>query len=229
MLPSSRRIVCSTVAPEQTSALATLLSHELSHLVLSHHLETLSSGIFIPLVSGILLDFARVIIFPCAFFVSLVSSAVAYNLLASVTFMFGPFISDALADASKLGMREVSKASEACASRELELEADKVSVRLMSLAGFDPRRAISFWEDRLNDTWALDADAIRHSGAMPTASFWSPHAPAVNAANGERMPNSHPLGSERVRRLRKELDRWDEEKEKLRGAQAEGESAAALS
>lgn len=54
-----------TVTAEQTSALATLLAHELSHLVLSHHLETLSSGIFIPLVSGIFIDFVRVLIFPC--------------------------------------------------------------------------------------------------------------------------------------------------------------------
>jgi Zn-dependent protease with chaperone function len=127
--------------------------------------------------------------------------------------MFGPFISDALADASKLGMREVSRASESCTSRELELEADKVSVRLMSLAGFDPRRAIDFWEDRLNDMWALDADAVRHSGAMPTGSFWSPHAPT--SEKGERVHSSHPLGSERVRRLRRELDRWDKEREKL--------------
>jgi Zn-dependent protease with chaperone function len=133
--------------------------------------------------------------------------------------MFGPFISDALADASKLGMREMSRASESCTSRELELEADKVSVRLMSLAGFDPRRAIDFWEDRLNDTWALDADAIRHSGAMPTASFWSPHPPA--SEKRERIHSSHPLGSERVRRLRRELDRWDEEREKLKSQQSQ--------
>jgi len=135
-------------------------------------------------------------------------------LIFPFTFMFGPFISDALADASKLGMREVTRASESCTSRELELEADKVSVRLMSLAGFDPRRAIDFWEDRLNDTWALDADAVRHSGAMPTASFWSPHAPANE--KGQRVPSSHPLGSERVRRLRRELDRWERERENLR-------------
>jgi hypothetical protein len=54
-----------TVTAEQTSALATLLAHELSHLILSHHLETLSSGIFTPLVSGIFIDFVRVLIFPC--------------------------------------------------------------------------------------------------------------------------------------------------------------------
>ncbi|KAG8730042.1 hypothetical protein FRC12_020545, partial [Ceratobasidium sp. 428] len=42
--------------PEQTEKLATLLAHELSHLLLSHHLETLSSGtIFIPSVIGYVL------------------------------------------------------------------------------------------------------------------------------------------------------------------------------
>lgn len=54
-----------SITAEQTSALATLMAHELSHLVLSHHLETLSSGIFIPIITGIFIDFARVIIFPC--------------------------------------------------------------------------------------------------------------------------------------------------------------------
>lgn len=50
---------------EQTAALATLLAHELSHLALSHHLETLSSGkIVTPIVSSILVDFARVLLFP---------------------------------------------------------------------------------------------------------------------------------------------------------------------
>ena len=64
-VPPTPRPSLETVTTEQTSALATLLAHELSHLVLSHHLETLSSGIFIPLFSGIFIDFVRVLIFPC--------------------------------------------------------------------------------------------------------------------------------------------------------------------
>src|SRR5258708_24290376 len=94
--------------PEQTARLATLLSHELAHLLLSHHLETLSSGtILVPTVTSIILDFARVIVFP-------------------ITFLFGPFVGDALADFGKVGMGEVRKLSETCNNHMLELEADTV-------------------------------------------------------------------------------------------------------
>jgi hypothetical protein len=51
--------------PEQTAELAILLSHELAHLVLSHHLETLSSAtIIIPGVMSMVSDIIRVVIFP---------------------------------------------------------------------------------------------------------------------------------------------------------------------
>lgn len=50
---------------EQTSELAILLAHELSHLVLSHHLETLSSGSIIwPGILSIGTDIVRALIFP---------------------------------------------------------------------------------------------------------------------------------------------------------------------
>jgi hypothetical protein len=49
----------------QTAELAILLSHELSHLVLSHHLETLSSAtIIIPTIMSMASDIIRVVIFP---------------------------------------------------------------------------------------------------------------------------------------------------------------------
>jgi Zn-dependent protease with chaperone function len=51
--------------PEQTSELAILLAHELGHLVLSHHLETLSSGtIVVPGIISIFADVLRVLVFP---------------------------------------------------------------------------------------------------------------------------------------------------------------------
>lgn len=51
--------------PSQTAELAILLSHELAHLVLSHHLETLSSAtIIIPGVMSMISDIIRVVIFP---------------------------------------------------------------------------------------------------------------------------------------------------------------------
>lgn len=50
---------------EQTSQLAILLAHELSHLILSHHLETLSSGSIIwPGILSITTDVVRAVLFP---------------------------------------------------------------------------------------------------------------------------------------------------------------------
>lgn len=189
-----------TPTREQTAALATLLAHEMSHLILAHHLETLSSGtILVPTVTGIFSDFLRVILFP-------------------LSFIGGPFVSDAIADAGKVGIGEMSKHGEACTSRKLELEADLVSVRLMSLAGFDPKSALSFWEGRLDDNGALDADllgdcAYNKGPEGMAGSYWSPHSGSVT---GSSAGPSHPLGAERVRRLRDELGRWEMEREKVR-------------
>lgn len=50
---------------EQTAELAILLAHELSHLILSHHLETLSSGSIIwPGIISITADVVRAVLFP---------------------------------------------------------------------------------------------------------------------------------------------------------------------
>ncbi|KAG9055093.1 hypothetical protein FS842_003174 [Serendipita sp. 407] len=96
---------------EQTTLLAILLAHELAHLILSHHLETLSSNsILIPTVVGMFSDLARTLAFP-------------------FTMVFGPFVNDALWEVSKLGSGEVMKNSEACTVKGLEVEADLVGAR----------------------------------------------------------------------------------------------------
>jgi Peptidase family M48 len=97
--------------PEQTADLAILLAHELSHLVLSHHLETLSSmTIFVPGVLSLLSDIVRALVFP-------------------VTMLLGPFVNDAFADLGKAGSGELSKLGEYCTSMKQEIEADVVSAR----------------------------------------------------------------------------------------------------
>jgi hypothetical protein len=100
---------------EQTADLAILLAHELSHLVLSHHLETLSSmTIFVPGVLSLLSDFIRALVFP-------------------VTMLLGPFVNDAVADFGKRSSGELSKLGEYCTSTKQEIEADVVSARWVSL------------------------------------------------------------------------------------------------
>ena len=99
---------------EQTTDLSILLAHELSHLVLSHHLETLSSmTIFVPGVLSLISDFIRAFVFP-------------------ITMLFGPFVNDAFADLGKAGSGELSKLGEYCTSTKQEIEADVVSARWVS-------------------------------------------------------------------------------------------------
>lgn len=54
--------------PEQDFHLATVLAHELGHLILSHHLETLSSRqVFWPSIIGLATDLVRVIVWPVTY------------------------------------------------------------------------------------------------------------------------------------------------------------------
>ncbi|KAJ8455498.1 hypothetical protein ONZ45_g18930 [Pleurotus djamor] len=120
--------------PQQTADLAVLLAHELSHLVLSHHLETLSSGsIIIPGFISFAADILRTVLFP-------------------VTMLFGPFVNDAVAQLGKVGSIELVKLGEYCTSMKQELEADVVSTRILAHAGYDARHAVRFWEERINVT-----------------------------------------------------------------------------
>ncbi|EGN99226.1 hypothetical protein SERLA73DRAFT_182115 [Serpula lacrymans var. lacrymans S7.3] len=101
---------------EQTSELAILLSHELAHLILSHHLETLSSGtIMVPAMMSMVADVVRTLLFP-------------------FTMLFGPFVNDAVAQLGKAGSGELTKIGEYCTSTSQEIEADVVSARLAFLS-----------------------------------------------------------------------------------------------
>lgn len=157
---------------EQTKKLATLLAHELSHLLLSHHLETLSSGtIFIPSVIG----FAPISphdernCADCFKLYHRIISDVVRVLLFPITMVMGPFVNDAVADFTRVGLNDVARSGNICQSRKLEFgmlfqffihsmltikfpfsssEADLVSARILACAGFDPTCAIEFWEER---------------------------------------------------------------------------------
>lgn len=98
---------------EQEAQLAALVAHELAHLLLSHHLETLSSTtVFWPNMVSILTDLLRAILFP-------------------ITMIGGPFLNDALEQVGEAGKREFSLAADTCFSHKLELEADAVSMRFV--------------------------------------------------------------------------------------------------
>ncbi|PVF95946.1 hypothetical protein CPB86DRAFT_799298 [Serendipita vermifera] len=144
-----------TPTAEQTNLLAILLAHEMAHLILSHHLETLSSNsILVPTVVGMVADLARTLAFP-------------------FTLAFGPFVNDALWEVSKFGTGEVVRNSEACRVKGLEVEADLVGARLLAYAGFDARSAVQFWEEReATETCAeITSNADRPIPLTPTISL----------------------------------------------------------
>ncbi|GJJ08204.1 hypothetical protein Clacol_002412 [Clathrus columnatus] len=174
-------------SPEQEAQLAALVAHELAHLLLSHHLETLSSTtVFFPNIVSIMTDLFRALLFP-------------------ITMIGGPFLNDALEQVGEAGKREFSTAADSCFSHKLELEADAVSMRLLALAGWDPRAAVDFWETKLNSA-AKDPNQTPVPGVLPGA-LW------VSEDRDER--SSHPIGEVRIRELRKELRKWQLEKERI--------------
>ncbi|KAI9461624.1 hypothetical protein BJY52DRAFT_188621 [Lactarius psammicola] len=195
--------------PEQTTDLAILLAHELSHLFLSHHLETLSSmTIFVPGVISLASDVIRTLVFP-------------------VTMLLGPFVNDAVADLGKVGSWELSKLGDYCTSMKQEIEADVVSARLLAHAGFDPRSAVRFWEDR--------ADVRQGSECVASAAFdLEHHEEEARSTFALRiMGSGHPVNQVRVEKLREELDRWVTERERvlaeLRERQGSANTTAAQS
>ena len=109
--PSSHHLPHPIPTEEQTAELAILLAHEMAHLILSHHLESLSSvTVIVPGTLSIASDVLRVLIFP-------------------ITMLFGPFVNDAVAQLGKVGSLELAKISEHCTSTKQEIEADVVSAR----------------------------------------------------------------------------------------------------
>ena len=173
-----------TPTPEQTTELAILLAHEMSHLILSHHLETLSSGsIVIPAVVSIFTDVARTLLFP-------------------VTMMLGPFLNDALLEMSKISVGEITSSSDSCRNRKLEVEADLVSARLLAYAGFDPRAAIQFWELRAK------AETCATKNKDNKVLEDKPHWFSSIARKGD-----HPIGEIRVDKLKEELLKWERTQE----------------
>ncbi|THV03247.1 hypothetical protein K435DRAFT_962618 [Dendrothele bispora CBS 962.96] len=171
---------------QQTSQLAILLAHELAHLILSHHLETLSSAtVIIPGTLSMLSDVIRVLIFP-------------------VTMLLGPFVNDAVAQLGKIGSGELVKIGEYCTSIKQEIEADVVSARLLAHAGFDARDAVMFWENRISS-----ATECSHAESIDLAS--GKHSKGESLAR--RMTGSgHPVNEVRVDKLKSELVRWETER-----------------
>lgn len=96
---------------EQELKLASVLAHELAHLLLSHHLESLSSTtVLVPVAAGLVGDLLRTVLFP-------------------ITMLGGPFLNDAISKVFDVGVDESKALSDVAFSRVQEREADLVGLR----------------------------------------------------------------------------------------------------
>ena len=81
--------------------------------------------------------------------------------------------------------------------------------RLLAHAGFDPRRAVQFWEDR--------AELSQGSECVASAAF--DREPRENESQRaftlKIVGSGHPVNEVRVGKLREELGRWRTERERV--------------
>ncbi|KAL1411464.1 hypothetical protein Q8F55_002420 [Vanrija albida] len=110
---------------EQTLHLAMVLSHEMGHLLLSHHLETLShQQVLWPSILNFSIDLLRACIWP-------------------FTIFLGPTVNDALANVGRTSAEEMSqRLGHVGFEYKHEYEADLSGLRLLAHAGYNPRSAV---------------------------------------------------------------------------------------
>lgn len=81
--------------------------------------------------------------------------------------------------------------------------------RLLAHAGFDPRKAVQFWENR--------AEVFQGSECVASAAFDREHREnqSQRAFTLSIVGSGHPVNEDRVEKLREELDRWRAERERV--------------
>lgn len=137
----------------QTLHLATVLAHEMGHLLLSHHLETLShQQVWWPSVLGLQIDILRAMIWP-------------------FTIFFGPAVNDALASLGRTTAEEMTERfGHVGFDRRHEFEADFTGLRILAHAGFDPRLAVDHFANSLA---SLDEIGREENGFLNMIKLWS--------------------------------------------------------
>ncbi|TYJ58681.1 hypothetical protein B9479_000517 [Cryptococcus floricola] len=168
--------------PEQDLHLACVLAHEMGHLLLSHHLETLSQQqVLWPSVLGLSMDLIRAFIWP-------------------FTFFLGPTVNDALANVGRTSTEELSqKYGEIGFQWKHEYEADLAGLRLLARAGFNPHSALSHFSSSvasLHEIQPIDKADDGLTGAV--FKLWS--------------RATHPSAGDRSEAIRKEIERWEQER-----------------
>ncbi|WWC70167.1 uncharacterized protein I206_104115 [Kwoniella pini CBS 10737] len=171
---------------EQTLHLACVLSHEMGHLLLSHHLETLSQQqVLWPSVLGLTMDLVRAFIWP-------------------FTWFLGPTVNDALANMGRTSTEELADKYGQIGFQYIhEYEADLAGIRILALAGFDPNKALSYFTTSVADLHEIQPIELKNKNLLENSWTGSMFKLWTRA--------THPTPNQRREAIEKELLRWEKE------------------
>ena len=79
-----------------------------------------------------------------------------------------------------------------------------VGYRLLAHAGFDPREAVRFWEDRSHNAQTAECSPQR------AEAFVAQEASSATTIARRIMGETHPVHELRVEKLKSELERWEQ-------------------
>ena len=87
-----------------------------------------------------------------------------------------------------------------------------VHFRLLAHAGFDPREAVRFWEDRSHNAQTAECSPQR------AEAFVAQEASSATTIARRIMGETHPVHELRVEKLKSELERWEQKRQEARMA-----------
>ena len=85
-----------------------------------------------------------------------------------------------------------------------------VHTRLLAHAGFDPREAVRFWEDRSHNAQTAECSPQR------AEAFVAQEASSATTIARRIMGETHPVHELRVEKLKSELERWEQKRHEAR-------------
>ena len=85
-----------------------------------------------------------------------------------------------------------------------------VGCRLLAHAGFDPREAVRFWEDRSHNAQTAECSPQR------AEAFVAQEASSATTIARRIMGETHPVHELRVEKLKSELERWEQKRQEAR-------------
>ncbi|KAL5507762.1 hypothetical protein ACEPAH_5380 [Sanghuangporus vaninii] len=170
-----------TPTKHETDQLASTLAHELGHLLLSHSLESYSSNNMYQSIGDFATDLIRTALYP-------------------FTAVLGPVFNDWFGEQIRINSALGLRITSSCASRATEIEADLLGLRILLGAGIDPRIALEEWAD----------GGVFDRAEQRERSSPSGNKEEENWLGRTGFGSSHPMNEERHRRIKEELEKWEE-------------------